>query len=270
MAVDFKGIEDLLGRIKKRPGATIAMMVFALVIVAGGAWLVSYMQEKGKEFASEGNEASPALPRPAPRPQSTGDPHTYQFTMLGRRFSGRSTNPFEEAQGYRARVEFCERHGIENIFVTVTCYLTLIPTANLTISNSENITTATYEDGSVATICCMHVGDGPVAALFRVRLPRGTMTRQTYRRGDVVHILLNIPGADPTHTLDAINFSPGEGAPTVLFPLRGNLTDRIFSAAFVNAHRGDPEMEQLIQDTIHLRDGLIAREAANQGFTYPQ
>jgi hypothetical protein len=51
--------------------------------------------------------------------------------------------------------------------------------------------------------------------------------------------------------------------------LRGNLENRVFSAEFVNKHRNDPEFQHLIQGTIQLRDDLKAREALNQGLTYP-
>jgi hypothetical protein len=198
------------------------------------------------------------------------DPHIYSFTMNGRQISGESSNRFEMAQGYQARIEFCEKNGIENILVAVSCYFTIRPTGNLTISNSENPTTAVYENGDVATICCMHIDGAPAMPLYGIRLPRGSVTRRTYRRGDEVHILLNIPDADPGRNLDAISFSPGERAPAVSFPIRGNLASRVFSSEFVNARRNDPRMQEIIRDTIQLRDELRLRAIQNEGLTYPQ
>ena len=271
--MDLKTYDELVARGRKRPIATMVSVLALLVCFFVGAYLIAFSSERGRRAGGDPaiqNVASNSSTGADPSSQPTGDRHTYQFAMQGRRFTGQSTNPFEEGQGYRARVEFCERYGIENVEVIVSCYLTIIPTANLTVSNSENLTTASYEDGSVAVICCMYIGESPVAPIYRIRLPRGTMTRQTYRRGEVVHVLLNIPNADPTRNLDAINFSPGEGAPTVLFPLRGNYIDHIFSTVFINAHRGDPELEQLLQKATQMRQNLRAREEPNRGLTYPQ
>ena len=187
----------------------------------------------------------------------------------GRIISGKSTNPFENAQGYLARVEICERFGVEGIVVMVKCYLTVRPTQNLAISNSRNLTTAIYQDGSVAKICCMAIGNSEPDALYRIEMPRGSVFRRTFRRGEDVQIVLTIPDADEGKELDAISFSPGEGAQAVLFPLRSNLRDRVFSTAFVNARRNDPRIQKLIRDMLAFRDHLKSREGQNRGLTYP-
>jgi hypothetical protein len=201
---------------------------------------------------------------------STYDPHTYSFIVQGRRISGESSNPFERTQGYLARVESCEKYGVGDIYAVVSCYLTVRPLENLTISNSENPTNAVYEDGSFATICCMHLEDNPAVPLFRIRLPQGTVTRRTYQRGSEIHIVLNIPGADPRRSLDAISFSPGGRAPAVLFPLRGNLIDRSLYTEVINRHRNNPRIQEAVRDAIQARDELRSQARENQGLTYPQ
>ena len=200
---------------------------------------------------------------------SGDDPHRFSFVIDGRTISGESTNPFESARGYQARVEVCEKYGVENVLISVACYLTIKPSRNMTISNSRNPTTAVFQDGSVATICCMAIGDNPSSPLYRVELPPGAELRKTFRKGEDVHVYLNIPDASPGRTLDAITFSPGEGAATVLFPLRGNLKDRVFSAAYVKSRANDPRLQQLVREAIGFREDLKSREAMNRGLTYP-
>lgn len=196
--------------------------------------------------------------------------HSYSFTMAGRRISGRSRSPFERATGYYARVEGCQRFGIEGVSNLVSCYLTIRPSANLVISNSENLTTAFYSDGSAASICCLYTDDIEGAPLYRIRMPPGLIERRTYPRGSEFHIVLNVPNADPTRTIDAIWFSPGEGVRPVLFPIRDRIEDGVYlTSAFINAHKDDPRLQALIRRQIAAQARLRAQEAANKGITYP-
>ena len=198
------------------------------------------------------------------------DPHTYSIFMQGRLISGQSRNPFVRAPGYVARVEVCENFGVENISTIMSCLLTLKPSENLTISNSENLTTVHYEDGSVATICCMYVDDSFHAPLFRIALPRGSVKRRTYPRGEEIHIMLNVPNPDPRRTPDAISFSPGERAPPVLFPVRGSLRSQVVSSEFINRYRDDPRVQEVVREAVRMRDEQLSLDRANEGLTYPQ
>lgn len=209
-------------------------------------------------------------PRPSAEQVLTDIPtkaHTFSLISGGRTVSGESTAPFEKGSGYFARVEACERFGVEGLMTMVSCYLTIKPTVNLVISNSENLTEARYTDGTPAKICCMLFEDGSDAPIYRIKIPSG-VERRTVQRGSEVHITLNIPNADPEHDLDAIRFSPGEGVAPVLFPVKGAMRDHILSASFIQAHRADPHVQSLVADGYRMKAEAKAAEEKNRGLTY--
>ena len=206
--------------------------------------------------------------RPAADLTEIGGMHRYSFSLQGKIISGRSHSPFEKANGYFARVEACRIFGIEGIFSTAACYITLRPYVNMTVSNSDNYTSAVYDDGKVATICCMYIGDDYESPIYRIALPPGLIKERTYERNSEIHIMLDIPDIDENHRLDAIWFSPGQGIAPVLFPIKDRTMDNVFNKAFVEAHLHDPLMQKMIQDLIRLKARLKARDEINRGLTY--
>ena len=194
--------------------------------------------------------------------------HTYSFDIQGRRISGESIAPFERGQGYYARIEACQLFGVEGIMNIASCYMTIRITENMTISNSENYTEAVYSDGSSAHICCMAVDNDFHDALYRIRIPPGSSTRRTYQRGGEIHLMLNIPDADPGRRLDAIRFSPGEGAAPILFAIGDRIENRVFSRSFIDAHRDDPAIQRVVADAVRMKAETQSREEANRGLTY--
>src|SRR4051794_29207053 len=96
-------------------------------------------------------------------------PHTYSLISEGRTVSGESSAPFEKGDGYLARVEACDRYGIEGLMNIASCYVTIRPSINLVISNSQNPTEARYTDGSPAKICCMLFEDDTHAPIYRIK-----------------------------------------------------------------------------------------------------
>jgi hypothetical protein len=186
----------------------------------------------------------------------------------GRTISGESRAPFEKASGYYARVEACDRVGVESITNIVSCYISIRPTRNMTISNSENSTSAVYTDGRPAVICCMLGEDFHSAPLYRIKLPPGSVMRRTYQRGSEVHLMLNVPGSDEDRQLDAISFSPGEGIAPALFPIGDRMHDHILSASFVREHKDNPAVRKAVQGAISLKADIEASRKDNEGLTY--
>lgn len=201
-----------------------------------------------------------------------GSSHHYGYVFQGRVVSGESNNKFEGNSIYSARLDICERAGLEGISITVLCYITVKTTSPLTISNSENLTTATYTDGSVAIICCMYFPDNGSIPIYRIKVPRGDIIRKTFPSGKGVRIVLAIPSVDINRRLDSISFSPGEGAPSVLFPIQGNLRDghALISAKLIKEHRDDPELQRLIQQGRAFDQRLHSTRKMNEGLTYPK
>jgi hypothetical protein len=200
-----------------------------------------------------------------------GSDHHYEFIFDNKMVTGESSNQFEDASNYSARIEVCERNGIEGIEILISCYLTIKPKTNLTISNSLNFTTAYYSDGNVATICCMYFDRGVSMPLYRIALRRGDIVRRTVNKGEEMQIQLLIPDAKSAQDLDSISFSPGEGAPAVVFPLRGNLRDGAFlTAEFINNHKDDPRIQSMIERARAHSSKIRAVEKLNEGLTYPK
>lgn len=197
-------------------------------------------------------------------------PHRYHFELGGRTISGESYAPFEKGDGYYARVEACEKYGVEGILSIASCYMTIKPSQNLTISNSENVTEAIYDDGAPARICCMIMEGKYHAPIYRIRLPSGVIERRTIERGTEAHIMLNIPDIDPNHELDAIKFSPGEGVAPILFPIKGRITNRVLATSFINAHRDDPRIQGLVEGAIRMKADLEKQAEVNRGLTYQE
>ena len=195
-------------------------------------------------------------------------PHPYSFRLDGHTWSGWSHSPFEKARGYSARVEACSEYGIEDVLVTAMCYITLRTSVNLTISNSENYTSAVYDDGRKATICCIYVEGHAVGPGYMIKLPPGLLWRRTYERGSEVQVLVNVPDVDQNHQLDAISFSPGEGAVPVLFPIKDRIKDVLITAGFAQAHAEDPRLQRLVQDLLRTKAEIQARRQINRGLTY--
>lgn len=210
-------------------------------------------------------------PEPSPEEVMTAipeKPHTYSLISGGRTVSGESTAPFEKGNGYFARVEACERFGVEGVLNITSCYLTVRPSVNLVISNSQNFTEARYTDGTPAKICCMLFEDNSHAPIYRIKIPSG-IERRTFQRGSEVHLTLNIPDADLNRDLDAIMFSPGEGVAPVLFPIKDAIQDRaFFKASFIEAHRDDPRVQAIIAEGYRMKAEFKAAEERNRGLTY--
>jgi hypothetical protein len=210
-------------------------------------------------------------PGPAPEQVMTAipeKPHTYSLISGGRTVTGESTAPFERGDGYFARVEACERFGVEGIMNIVSCYLTVRPSVNLVISNSENFTEARYTDGTPAQICCMLFEDNSYAPIYRIKMPSG-IERRTIQRGSEIRLTLNIPNADPNANLDAIMFSPGSGVAPVLFPVKDAIQDRaFFKASFIEAHKDDPRIQNIIAEGYRMKAEFKATEERNRGLTY--
>jgi hypothetical protein len=189
-----------------------------------------------------------------------GWPHRYSFQYGGQRISGESHSAFKRGDGYLARVEGCRKLGVEGIFVADSCLVTIRPTSSLTVTNSENPTAAIYDDGSKASICCMAIGDDDEEPLYQDKVPPGVAHQRTYESGADIHLVLNIPNAGLQRELDAVSFSPGQGVPPVLFPVRDRTASGVLSAAFIEAHSGDPEIRAFVEDSMRMRDQILARE----------
>lgn len=211
--------------------------------------------------------------RPGPTPEEImtaipEKPHKYSLISGGRTVSGESTAPFEKGNGYFARVEACERYGVEGVLSIISCYLTVKPSVNLVISNSQNFTEARYTDGTPAKICCMLFEDNSHAPIYRIKMPIG-IERRTFQRESDAHLTLNIPNPDPDRDLDAIMFSPGEGVAPVKFPIKDAIQDRaFFKASFIQAHRDDPRVQEIVADAHRMKAEFKANEERNRGLTY--
>jgi hypothetical protein len=111
--------------------------------------------------------------------------------------------------------------------------------------------------------------DGKHAPIFRIPAPTGAIERRTFERGSEMHLTLNIPNPDPQRELDAVRFSPGEGAPPVLFPIKEGVKDKaFFRASYIEAHRGDSRVEAIIAEGYRMRAEFHAMEEKNRGLTY--
>jgi hypothetical protein len=114
----------------------------------------------------------------------------------------------------------------------------------------------------------MFFEDNSHAPIYRIKMPVG-IERRTFRRGSEVHITLNIPDADLNRGLDAIMFSPGEGVPPVMFPVGNMIQDRaFFKASFIQAHRDDPRLQEIVADAYRAKAEFKAAEDRNRGLTY--
>lgn len=213
------------------------------------------------------------LQRPKPSDEEaltaiTEQSHTYSFVIDGRTISGESRAPFEKANGYYARVEACERFGMEAVYNIVSCYLTVRPYLNITISNSDNPTSAVYDDGRPAVVCCMYGENFSSGPLYRITLPPGDVKRRTYQRGSEIHLMFNVPDADQDHELDAISFSPGQGVSPTLFPLRDRTRDRMIPASQWHKDENNPEVQRLVQQGLRMKADIMERKKTNMGLTY--
>jgi len=63
-------------------------------------------------------------------------------------------------------------------------------------------------------------------------------------------------------------FSPGEGVPPVLFPVRDVIKNRVLPAAFIEAHRDDPHVKRLIAEGKRMKEEFRMMEERNRGLTY--
>lgn len=101
-------------------------------------------------------------------------------------------------------------------------------------------------------------------------MPPGLVIRRTFPKDQDIQIQITLPAPDPNLSLDAISFSPGEGAPSVLFPIRGNLTGEIKPLEWAEERRHDPEVVALVEGMIKLREEMLSRQEINRGLTYPE